>query len=74
MNKKKKFILDTVLWMLLIIISILIINAYPNSNIECAWLYLWASCGMLKISQMFSNYICNNEVYVEEFIDGEEED
>lgn len=73
MNKKKKFILDAVLWMLLIFVTILIVNAYPNSDIECWWLYLWASWGMLKASQMFGNYICNQEVYVEEFVDGEEE-
>lgn len=73
MNKKKRFILDAVVWMLLIFVSILIVNAYSNSDIECWWLYLWASWGMLKASQMFGNYICNQEAYVEDFVDGEEE-
>lgn len=74
MNKKKRFILDAVLWMLLVFVTFLIVNAYPNSDIRNTWLYLWSSWGMLKASQMFGNYICNQEVYVEEFVDGEEED
>lgn len=74
MNKKKQFILDAVLLMLLMIVSVLIINAYPDSDIEYGWMYSWAFWGMLKASQMFGNYICNQEVYAEEFVDGEEED
>ena len=74
MNKKKQFILDAVLWMLLVVVTILIVNAYPDSDIEHGWLYFWASWGMLKTSQMFGNYIFNQEVHVEEFVDGEEED
>lgn len=73
MNKKKQIILDVVLWILLTAVSVLIIIAYPNSNIEHGWVYLWAFWGMLQASRMFSNYICNQEVYVEEFVDGEEE-
>lgn len=73
MNKKKQIILDVVMWVLLITITILIIIAYPDSNIELGWLYSWALWGMFKSTQMFSNYICKQEVYVEDFVDGEEE-
>lgn len=74
MNNKKQIILDVVLWILLTAVSILITIAYPNSNIERGWMYLWAFWGMSQASRMFGNYICNQEVYVEEFVDGEEED
>ena len=72
--KKKQIILDVVLWTLLMIVSILIIIAYPDSDIERGWMYLWAFWGMFKSSQMFSKYICKQEVHVEGFVDGKEED
>lgn len=73
MNKKKQIILDVVLWVLLTAVTALIIVAYPDSDIERGWMYVWAFWGMFKSSQMFSNYICKQEVQVEEFVDGEEE-
>lgn len=72
--KKKQIILDVVLWTLLMIVSILIVIAYPDSDIERGWMYLWAFWGMFKSSQMFSKYICKQEVHVEGFVDGKEED
>ena len=73
MNMKKQTILDVVLWTLLAAVTALIIVAYPDSDIERGWMYTWAFWGMLKSSQMFSNYICKQEVHTEEIVDGEEE-
>lgn len=74
MTKKKLIILDIVLFILLALVTMLIIKAYPDNIIERVWLYLWSYFGMFKASQMFTSYICKHETYEEDSVDGEEKD